>query len=115
MRFPFARNPIVEDGPVDCTREQKGKIWFLAGNFGGTSNRECMIPKGKALFFPVINTLWWFPEDGRNVDELRVIANATINTATSLEVIIDGVAVEDPFAYRAQSRPGGFALDFGPF
>ena len=120
VRFPLATNPIVEDGPVDCTREQKGKIWFLAGNFGGAvgepnpSNRTCTIPKGKALFFPVINTLWWVPEDGNNVAEVRAIANANINPTTSLEVIIDGVAINDPFAYRAQSPPGGFALNFGP-
>jgi hypothetical protein len=114
VQFPFATNPVVEDGPVDCTRGQKGKIWFLAGNFGGTSNRECTIPKGKALFFPIINTLWWFPEDGLTVDELRAIANSLINATTTLDVSIDGVAIKDPFAYRAQSQPGGFALDFGP-
>lgn len=58
VQFPLATNPVVEDGAVDCTRGQAGQIWFLAGNFGGTSNRECTIPKGKALFFPIINTLW---------------------------------------------------------
>lgn len=114
MQFPFATNPIVEDGSVDCTRGQQGKIWFLAGTFGRTSNRECTIPKGKALFFPIINTLWWVPEDGNNVAEVRALANAQIDPTTSLEVIIDGVVIEDPFAYRAQSLPGGFALNFGP-
>ena len=114
VQFPFPTNPVVEDGAVDCTRGQTGQIWFLAGNFGGTSNRECAIPKGKALFFPIINTLWWFPEDGPNVDVLRAIANPIINATTTLEVIIDGVAIKDPFAYRAQSQPGGFALNFGP-
>jgi hypothetical protein len=115
VQFPAAINPILEDdGAVDCTRGQKGKIWFLAGNFGGSSNRECTIPRGKALFFPVINTLWWVPEDGVDVAEVRAIANAQINATTFLEVSIDGVGIEDPFAYRAQSPPGGFALNFGP-
>jgi hypothetical protein len=114
VQFPFETNPIVEDGSVDCTRGQKGKIWFLAGTFGETANRECTIPTGKALFFPILNALWWVPEDGDNVAEVRALANAQINAATSLEVSIDGVAIEDPFAYRAQSPPGGFALNFGP-
>ena len=29
---------------------------------------------------------------------------------TSFEVILDGVPVQDLFAFRAQSRPGGFTL-----
>src|SRR5688572_6507434 len=49
-KFPLKKNPIVEDGAVDCTREQEGSIWFLAGNFGGASNRTCAIPSGRALF-----------------------------------------------------------------
>ena len=114
VQFPFATNPINEDGSVDCTRGQKGKIWFLAGTFGETARRECTIPKGKTLFFPVVNALWWVPEDGDNVAEVRALANAQINPTTSLKVIIDGVVIKDPFAYRAQSQPRGFALNFGP-
>jgi hypothetical protein len=114
VRFPLATNPLVEDGVVDCTRGQKGKIWFLAGNFGGTSTRTCTIPDDKALFFPVINTIWWVPEDGDNAAEVRILANANINSTSALEVSIDGVVISDPFAYRAQSQPGGFALKFGP-
>lgn len=115
VQFPLATNPIVEDGPVDCTRGQKGKIWFLAGTFGGTAERECTIPSGKALFFPIVNTLWWVPEDGEDVPKVRELANEIINSTTALEVIIDGVVIKDPFAYRAQSPPGGLALKFGPF
>ena len=55
---------------------QTGKIWFLAGNFGGASQasptRPCgpaSIPGGKALFFPMSNALFWAPEDGKTVDE----------------------------------------------
>lgn len=114
VQFPLATNPIVEDGEVDCTRGQQGKIWFLAGNFGGTSNRTCTIPTGKALFFPIINTLWWVPDDGDTVDEVRASAQARIHPASTLEVSVDGVVIADPFAYRAQSPPGGFALHFGP-
>lgn len=120
VQFPLATNPIVENGAVDCTRGQRGKIWFLAGNFGGAagepnpSDRTCTIPGGKALFFPLVNALFWVPEDGADAAAVRAVANASINTTTSLEVKIDGVVIEDPFAYRAQSQPGGFALNSGP-
>src|SRR6266545_2284598 len=67
VQFPLATNPIVEDGAVDCTRGQTGKIWFLAGNFGGAagepnpSNRTCTMPGGKALFVPLANSVFWVP------------------------------------------------------
>jgi hypothetical protein len=120
VQFSLATNPIVENGAVDCARGQKGKIWFLAGNFGGQagepnpSNRTCTIPRGKALFFPLANSLFWVPEDGANVGAVRDKANDAINPISELEISIDGVAIVDPFAYRAQSPPGGFALHFGP-
>jgi hypothetical protein len=120
VQFPLATNPIVENGRVDCSRGQSGKIWFLAGNFGGAageenpSDRTCAIPRGKALFFPVANTLFWVPEDGDDVDEVRRIANGATNAITELEVSLDGRPVTDLFSYRAQSPPGGFALRFGP-
>jgi hypothetical protein len=120
VQFPLATNPIVEDGEIDCTRGQAGHIWFLAGNFGGfagepnPSKRTCTIPGGKALFFPLANNLFWVPEDGADVNAVRRKANDATNTISGLRISIDDVAIADPFAYRAQSPPGGFALRFGP-
>jgi hypothetical protein len=119
IQFPLATNPIVENGLVDCSRGQAGKIWFLAGNFAGAagepnpSSRTCTLPSGKALFFPLANSIFWVPEDAATVDEVRNLANAPMNVVSQLRLTIDGVAVSDPFAYRAQSPPGGFALRFG--
>jgi hypothetical protein len=113
-RFTIDDVPILEQGAVDCTRKQEGSIWFLAGNFGGASNRTCTIPSGKALFIPLVNIAFWVPEDGVDVGAVRSLGNAQIDTTSALQVSIDGVVVEDPFAYRAESPPGGFALKFGP-
>ena len=119
-QFPLATNPILENGTLDCTRGQSGKIWFIAGNFGGAfgeanpAHRSCTIPSGKALFFPLANSLFWVPEDGATAAAVRTAANAGMNAISGLEVMIDGVAVADPFAYRAQTQPGGFALTFAP-
>ena len=118
--FPLATNPIVQDGDVDCSRGQTGKIWFLAGNFGGQagepnpSERTCSIPGGKALFFPLSNALFWVPDDGTTVDEVRKKSNDAMDAITGLTATLDGVKFADLFAYRAQSPPGGFALPFGP-
>ncbi|MDI1232533.1 MAG: hypothetical protein PSU93_15480 [Methylobacter sp.] len=33
-------------------------VWFLAGSFGTTEVRNCTIPKGRALFYPLIEGGW---------------------------------------------------------
>ena len=90
------------------TRRQGKNIFFLAGNFGGAEQtvRHCTIPKGKALFFPIINSLWITPEECSSA-ECRQISNGEMDQVTSLECKIDGLPVDDLFAYRAQSPPGG--------
>lgn len=54
-------HPLVADGEMDCSPGQKGEVWFLGGTFGprstGTADRECDIPVGKALFFPIVNII----------------------------------------------------------
>ncbi len=52
-------HPLIADGAMDCSLGQEGKVWFLGGTFGvsAVANRECEVPLGKALFFPVVNVL----------------------------------------------------------
>jgi hypothetical protein len=50
--------PVAATGNVDCGVGQRGNTWFLAGGIfppPATISRTCSIPKGKHLFFPVIN------------------------------------------------------------
>jgi hypothetical protein len=46
--------PFDTEGST-CDRGQAGKVWFLAGTFGGDAERTCTIPNGKALFLPILN------------------------------------------------------------
>jgi hypothetical protein len=85
---------------------QGGQIFFLAGNFGGTTVRQCSVPAGKALFFPVINGLWIAPEEGDN-ESCRQAVNEFLGFPAQIACSIDGVPVADLRAYRAQSPPGG--------
>jgi len=107
-QFPIATNPNIQEGEIECSLGQSDHIWFLAGNFGGTSERSCTIPMNKALFFPILNSLWWTPEDAATIPEVRAFANFFMNKVTSLEVSVNDVPLEDLFAYRAQSPAGGF-------
>ena len=104
----FPETPILDEDGSLCAQGQHGKIWFLAGNFGGATTRTCTVPSGKALFFPILNTLWWAPEDADTAAALRVLANSQIEVPdVVLSVTVDGVPIEDPFGYRAQSPPEG--------
>ena len=58
--IPVGNHPLFDNG--DCSVGQSGPVWFLGGVFcssstGGCSNytrvRDCNVPSGTALFFPV--------------------------------------------------------------
>jgi hypothetical protein len=61
--IPAASNPILDEDGSFADIDQSGKVWFLAGNFGGLTERTVTIPKGKAIFFPIDNFVFWAPDD----------------------------------------------------
>ena len=59
-----------QNGEVDCSAGQSGKVWFLAGTLSGNPDeRTCSIPKGKTLFFPLVNYGFWNPDDSCPEDQ----------------------------------------------
>jgi len=57
--FPADMNPIGDETGELCDMGQSGPVWFLAGTFGATGvERDCTIPPGKAIFYPLINVTW---------------------------------------------------------
>lgn len=63
MAQPDATGPITDQTGAACAVGQQGPVWFLAGNYGGSTVRECNIPAGKQLFFPLLNRWCVFPEE----------------------------------------------------
>ncbi len=61
---PKPVNPVADSTGKHCALGQSGTVWFLAGTFfdpkepGPAVMRDCTIPAGKALFFPVLNSIW---------------------------------------------------------
>jgi hypothetical protein len=120
---PSETNPANDSTGGDCNKNQKGKVWFLASTFGGVEDRACTVPAGKAIFIGLGGVFLSFSPDFPGTDApclalptaleiVRCDVNNDIPVAPdiSFEVEIDGVAVEDLFASRAQSPPGGFTL-----
>ncbi len=59
----FDENPILDVTGEFGDINQQGPVFFLAGSFGATVERTLTIPHGKGLFFPIVNSLWWAPDD----------------------------------------------------
>ena len=53
--IPQDKNPTADVTGENCDEGQSGPVWFLAGTFGGLNERNCEIPAGKSILFPVIN------------------------------------------------------------
>ena len=103
--FPSSQSPLSDDTGERCALNQTGTVWFLVGTFGGSVTRQCTIPAGTSLFFPLLNTECSIAGgDGTNEQELRSCATAQIDRASSLKAIVDGVQVPDLQKYRAQSQ-----------
>lgn len=98
-------------------------MWFLAGNYGGESERECTIPANEALFFPLING--WVIPSPETVDEPNELASF-LNWAAGyfadgrahtceLTLLIDGEPIL-PSGHWALLEPlpaGDYVLEFG--
>ncbi len=54
--FSSQESPIADRTGELCGEKQKGPVWFLAGTYGTQRTvRTCKVPRGKYLFFPLIN------------------------------------------------------------
>ena len=102
--LPAAENPVSDTTGEFADEGQDGPVWFLAGNFGGTTVRDVFVPEGKSLFFPILNQNWvTFPTDPiLTIPELRAIIRPFMDNA-SLACSIDGKAVKHLSLYREDS------------
>ena len=96
-------NPLLDGTGAYCASGQSGPVWFLAGNFGGSTTRTCTIPANTALLYPIINSLCWRPGDSDTEAGLRTCAAQLVNAATNLQTEVDGASVQGVQRFRTQS------------
>jgi hypothetical protein len=61
LQIPAGSNPLLDQTGANCGQGQKGPVWFLAGTFYPINypvTRNCNIPRGKSIFFPIANYVW---------------------------------------------------------
>lgn len=112
MAMPLEEHPLADT--ANCSTDQSGHVWFLGGSFTSTEVvRNCTVPVGKAIFFPILNTECSTAEPppfyGGTEQELRDCAKGWVDGATGT-YSIDGVEGQSLEPYRVQSP----LFSFGP-
>jgi len=119
---PATNHPLSQEGNVDLSVGQSGKVWFLGGVFNatGTAERTGTIPAGKALFFPILNIEE--SELEANVDlnpggafyptyqTAEELVRAAADSMTNMTATVDGKSISNLGAYRTVSP----SFDLGP-
>jgi hypothetical protein len=123
LSIPASSHPLFDKG--DCNTGQTGQVFFLGGKACTTGDttcnasvakRTCTVPKGKDLFFPIVNAEDSVAEEIANgtnlrtINELRKSVQGIIDGTTNLEVDLDGSSLTDLRAFRVQSSAFGFKL-----
>jgi hypothetical protein len=94
--IPKKDNPIADTVGIDCGLNQNGPVWFLTGTFGGSAERTCTIPAGKAILLPISNADCSYSEDPnlKTESDLRSCAVSSENQVTSAQATLDGTNLQ---------------------
>jgi hypothetical protein len=103
--IPQSINPLTDPTGKNCAQNQNGPVWFLAGTGGGSADRTCTIPAGKAIFYPVISSECSYADTPNVKSESGLVScsQADNNRAINLQATLDGVNINQLDKYRATS------------
>ena len=100
--IPQAVNPAADKTGINCGLRQNGPVWFLAGTTGGSAERTCTIPAGKAILFPILVSECSYAEfpNLKTESDLRSCATNFQNEVKSMVTTIDGLNLQNLAMYR---------------
>lgn len=100
--FDDDESPILDRTGASCASKQTDKVWFLAGVYGSAPvKRACTIPRGRHLFFPIVNYMVQsLPDQVMTCPEMTYLAKQLTDEAANLTLIIDDVEFNDLAAFR---------------
>jgi hypothetical protein len=107
VSLPKAINPVLDGSGVNCFIDQNDPdVWFLAGTLGGFAERQCTIPLGRSIFFPIINVEASFNDtEVSNEHELVSFTQTHIDDidVRGVQVEIDNMAINNLDRYRIKT------------
>jgi hypothetical protein len=116
-----ATSPLLDTTGANCAEGQSGKVWYLAGTGGGAVTRNCTVPHGKAIFFPIVNVVAGsgvfdceptVPGVPCDLSALRAVAASIMDNPMLLQAELDGRPLRNLSGYRVQSPV--FSLTYPP-
>jgi hypothetical protein len=109
ISIPKKKNPSLDRTGKYCSINQDNRnVWFLTGTFGniGPIKRKCIIPAGKAIFFPILVKEDSLVEDSdlRTEDDLINRCEQATNRLIDIEASIDDKRIDQLENYRVRSE-----------
>jgi hypothetical protein len=126
FEIPASTNPMLDETGAFCHLGQQGPVWFLAGVWGGgterpaTVERSCNVPGGKYILFSIVNSIWiQTPTDPPNYTETDYRREASAGLPPSiggeLEATLDGnPIIFNPNTPIIRSQSPVFTASFPP-
>jgi pterin-4a-carbinolamine dehydratase len=110
--IPSTSHPAYDYTGELCSQNQSKFVWFLIGTFGYPVVRECTIPFGTAILFPILNTLCTYADSPhlKTKEQLKECASNYQNHTTDLKVTVDGEELTNIMKYRIQSEIFNYTL-----
>lgn len=94
LGVPASVNPVLDAIGENCEQRQVHDVWFLAGSFGSDPIvRNCEIPAGKSLFFPLINNAYFAFLNDPDRSEEFVRGQAKCTQPAEISLRIDGIRI----------------------
>lgn len=114
LGIPAPTNPMLDATGNFARVNNNGPVFFVAGNAtGGSTERSFNVPKGKPIFFPLVNAFdLEVPTDGCNV-ECAFGFIPGVGGATELHATLDGQDLLTFPSYR-QTSTAFFTVDLPP-
>ncbi len=103
--MPQTVSPVRDMTGEHCHQGQSGEVWFLAGGYGSsTISRQCSIPEGKSVFFPVINMVYFPSRTGSiSCEQAKLSAALNNDRLLNISIEIDGIVATNPAHTRLSS------------
>jgi hypothetical protein len=118
---PECIHPVMDATGATCAlyQDPDSPIFQLVGNYGGVSIREeCVVPAGKAIFLPIINSA----ADNAGVPEAMTLPEAELQAFVedgfdlvdidSLRLVVDGHSIDN--LERGAIRSARYVVDLAP-
>jgi hypothetical protein len=103
--FNSDESPIADQTGENCHRKQQGAVWFLAGTYGTRRTiRTCRVPRGKYLFFPLINYVVMPRDDGLSCASAVSTAKSITDYPTLLVLELNGHRLDGLVKYRQATK-----------